>query len=257
MVMKNYAIYALRYAGPLQKCGAHFLWQRDWDKTRAGNFYLWCIRNEDQIIVVDTGTSPELAEQKKLPNYVSPVRLLADLGIKAREIQHVVLSHLHWDHAGGIGLFPNATYYLHHKEYAFWARDKITLTPSFQWLCDQASIRYLKKAEEQRKLVLIKKERQILPGVRTILAPGHSPGLMAVAVNTLKGTAVIGSDAAYIMDNYQDKWPGDVIFNLADTIKSLEKLQKKASAPGLLYPGHDTNLADDYPKVAENITRLA
>ena len=47
------------------------------------------------------------------------------------------------------------------------------------------------------------------------------------------------------------------MFNMAEGIKSMEKLQEKASSPELLFPGHDINMATNYPKVAENITRLA
>lgn len=254
--MIKHAIYALRYAGPLKKCGAHFLWQKDWEKTGMGNFYFWCIKNKEHTIIVDTGVTPYLAKKRNLPNYVKPTTLLSSLDIKAEEIQHVIITHLHWDHAGGVSLFPHATYYLHHQEYNFWIKDEVALTPAFQWLYDSDSIQYLKNREKEGKLILIEKEQEILPGVELIFAPGHSPALMAVAVNTKKGTAVLGSDAGYVFKNYQENWPSDVTFNMADEIKSIQKLREKASSPELLFPGHDPNLAECYPQIAENITRL-
>jgi len=255
--MKPYKIYALKYAGPVKKCGAHFLWQKDWDKTRSGNFYFWCIRNKEQTILVDTGVSPDMAIQRNLPNYINPATLLFRLGVKAEEIQHVIITHLHWDHAGGVTLFPNATYYLHQKEFSFWTKDKVSSTPPFKLLSDQNYINHLKAGKNVGRLVLIKEERQVFPGIKLIPAPGHSPGLMAVAVNTETGTAVVGSDAAYAFDNYSENWPSDVIFNMEDAIKTMEKLRKKASSPALLFPGHDTGMADHYPRAAKDITRLA
>jgi hypothetical protein len=42
--MSRYEIYALKYAGPFTRTGAHLMWYRDWDKVEQINYYIWCIR---------------------------------------------------------------------------------------------------------------------------------------------------------------------------------------------------------------------
>jgi len=81
--------------------------------------------------------------------------------------------------------------------------------------------------------------------------------LMAISVNTGKGTAVIGSDSAFINENYRENWPHDIIFNMEDYMKTVKFLVKKASSPELLFAGHDPSMAENYPRIAPNITRLA
>jgi len=251
-----YNIFALKYAGPIARSGAHLRWQQDWDKKAAGNYYIWCIRNPERTIVVDTGTSPAMAAQRNVTGYISTGTVLESLGISSTETGHVILSHLHWDHAGGITLFPSAKFYLHEQEYLFWIKNRISSSPPFKYLVDGESIKHLKKAEKEKRLLLIKKDGLLFPGIKLVHAPGHSPGLMAVAVNTAKGTAVIGSDSAFIRENYTEEWPHDVIFNMAEYMRSVRRLKRIASSPELLFPGHATDMADNYPEIAPGVTRL-
>jgi len=77
-----------------------------------------------------------------------------------------------------------------------------------------------------------------------------------VAVNTAKGTAILGSDCAHIFRNYREDWPSSIIVDLVGWMKTYDKLRAKASSIDLLFPGHDPIMSQDYPKVAEGVTRL-
>jgi erythromycin esterase-like protein len=80
--------------------------------------------------------------------------------------------------------------------------------------------------------------------------------LQAVAVNTARGTAILGSDCAHVFRNYHEDWPSVLIVDLVGWMKSYDKLRKAASAPDLLFPGHDRRMLDDYPAVVEDVTKL-
>lgn len=254
--MAEYEIYAIKYAGPFTSSGAFLMWLKDWEKVEKRNYYIWCIKGAGETIVVDAGVSPELAEEKTLAGYISPAEALSRIDVKAEDVRHVILTHLHWDHTSGVSLFPQATFFVQESEYRFWFSNPIANRPPFRRMSDEAAKAYLSSLEGTDRLRLLKGDEQILPGIECLLAPGHSVGLQAVAVNTAKGIAVLGSDCAHIFRNYREDWPSALIVDLVGWMKTYEKLRAKASSIDLLFPGHDPIMAENYPQVAEGVTRL-
>jgi len=254
--MSEYEIYALKYAGPFTSSGAFLLWRKDWEKIVQRNYYFWCLKGKKEMVIVDAGVSPELAKKRNLSGYVSPAEVLSRLGIRADEVRHIILTHLHWDHSSGVSLFPGALIYVQEREYSFYQKDPIARRPAFWQSADEAYLNYLANLEGTERLVLLKGDKEILPGVECLLAPGHTVALQAVAVNTPKGTAIVGSDCAHTFRNYREDWPSALIVDLVGWMKSYDKLRAKASSPDLLFPGHDVLMAENFPQVAQGITRL-
>lgn len=254
--MDTYEIYALKYAGPFTSCGAFLMWLRDWEKMEERNYYIWCIKGAGGTIIVDTGVSPRLAMERELAGYVSPTEVLSRIDLKAEEVQRGVLTYIHWDHSSGASLFPNAVFYVQDREYGFWLKDRVAKRPPFKYFSDETSNAFLASLERSNRLVLLEGDHEILPGIECLLAPGHTTGLQAVAVNTAKGTAILGSDCAHVFRNYQEDWPSALIVDLVEWMKTYEKLRARASSIDLLFPGHDRIMAEDYPQVAEGVARL-
>jgi len=254
--MPEYEIYALKYAGPFTSSGAFLMWRKDWEKQVQRNYYFWCVRGEKETVIVDAGIAPELAREKNLAGYVSPAEVLSRIGVKAEEVRHLILTHIHWDHSSGVGLFPNAAVYIQEEEFNFAIKDPIADRPVFRATADPKSKAYLASLEGTNRLVRVKGDREVLPGIECLLAPGHTVALQAVAVKTHKGTAIVGSDCAHTFQNYREDWPSCLIVDLVGWMESYDKLRKKASSPDLLFPGHDSLLFENYPQVAQDITRL-
>ena len=253
---KEYNIYALNYAGPLKSSGAFIMWNKDWDKIVERNYYIWCISSDRENIIVDAGVSPQLANKIKLKNYVSPAEMLMRINIKAGDIDKVILSHLHFDHANGVSLFPNATFYIQKDEYHFWTKDPIATRPPFAFYLDNTANDYLKSIKPTGRIHLVEGDQKILPGIECLLTPGHSFANQAVTVNTEKGTAILGSDCGHFFRNYQEDWPSMLIVDLVKWMKSYDKLRSRVSSPDLLFPGHDPLMSQNYPEVAEGVTQL-
>ena len=254
--MSDYEIYALKYAGPFVRTGAHLMWYRDWDKIEKINYYIWCIKGAGETVVVDTGVTPQMAGDRGLNGYVNPVEVLARINVKADELRHIIVTHMHWDHAGGVSLFPRATFYIQKNEYRFWLEDPVAGRPPFKHVSDAASASYLSSIESTDRLVLLEGDQSILPGIDCLLSPGHTVALQTVAVNTDSGTAIIGSDCAHVFRNYTQDWPSCLIVDLVGWMKTYDKLRERVSSPDLLFPGHDRRLAENYPIVAKDIVRL-
>lgn len=258
--MHKYEIYALKFAGPFTSSGAFLMWVKDWEKVVRRNYYIFCIKNAGETVIVDTGICPDLAQGRNLTGYISPAEMLSRINVKADEVRRVILTHFHWDHSSGVHLFPKATFYVQESEYLFWLRNPIATRPPFNFFLDVTCKAYLEtylaSLEGTDRLTLLKGDQDILPGIKCVLAPGHSVGLQAVAVNTAKGTAILGSDCAHTFRNYKEDWPSALIVDLVEWMKTYEKLRAMAFSIDLLFPGHDPLMAENYPKVAEGVTRL-
>jgi glyoxylase-like metal-dependent hydrolase (beta-lactamase superfamily II) len=230
--MAEYEIYALKCAGPLTSSGAFAMWLKEWETTVERNYYIWCIKGHNDVVVVDACITPALAKERNIPGYVSPVEALSRIGIKADEVRHVAITHAHWDHVNGLMLFPSAKVYIQEEEYNFWLKNQVAERPPFRQFIDVESKKYLVALE------------------------GHSIGLQAVAVKTKKGTAVLGSDCGHLFRNYREDWPSSLFVDLVALMNTYRKLSEKASSEDLIFPGHDPAMTTGYERVAEGITRL-
>ena len=251
-----YEIYALKYAGPFVRSVGRLLFNTDWEKEMEVNWYFWVIKGNNKTLLVDCGMAPSLAQQMHLQGYVNPVQVLARMGIEAPQVQTVVITHIHFDHANGAELFPKATFYVQEKEFNFWMKDPVAKKPAFFMESDPTGYAHFARLEGTERLILIQGDQVILPGIELLLAPGHTPGLQAVAVNTAKGTAILGSDSACIFRNYEEEIPSCYITDLVSWMKTYDKLKARVSSLDLLFPGHDIKMLTQYPKMAEDITRL-
>ncbi|MDH7499713.1 MAG: N-acyl homoserine lactonase family protein [candidate division NC10 bacterium] len=256
-----YEIYALNYAGPFPRKLAMVLWNEGWDQDIEVNYYLWAIKGRNgEIIVVDAGCGTTLASQRGLKNYVKPVEVLARIGANGENVSKVILTHLHFDHMGGMEMFPlafpRATFYVQKKEYDFWVKHPFVKRPPFNRLVDEVAIQALAKLEGTERLVLVWGDQKILPGIELLSSPGHTIGLQSVSVNTAQGTAIVASDCLHVHRAFRENNTSILITDLIAWIESYDKLRAKASSIDLVFPGHDMALATDYPRIAEGVTRL-
>lgn len=139
------------------------------------------LQGHGRNILVDTGLGDKWSEHHRNIYKIDPASLhfhksLAELGVTRQDITDVILTHLHFDHAGGatsmengelIPSFPNATYYIQRKNWE-WANN-----PSPK---DAGS--YLKEnfvpLHSHGVLEFVEEEEEIFPGIRMILSEGHT-----------------------------------------------------------------------------------
>ncbi len=253
-----YEVYSLRYAGPYTRKLAYVLYGKGWDEDIQVNWYLWAIKGPDGFVVVDTGCGPTGARERKVIGYVNPVEALARIGANGSNISKVILSHMHFDHVGGMELFPKAfpkaTFYVQKNEYDFWLKNPLAKRPEFNR--DEAGIKATADLEGTDRLVLVCGDQKLMPGIELLLSPGHTIGLQGVAVNTAKGTAVVASDLAHIHRALREDLTGTVYVDSLACLRSYDKIKAKAASIDLIFVGHDAKLFTDYPKVAEGVTQL-
>ena len=90
MTNANYEIYALKYAGPFTRPASMVHWFQDLDKFIQINYYIFIIRGEDEIVLVDCGCRPKLAEERDFAGYVNPVDVLERIHIDSNQIKYLI-----------------------------------------------------------------------------------------------------------------------------------------------------------------------
>jgi glyoxylase-like metal-dependent hydrolase (beta-lactamase superfamily II) len=163
-------------------------------------------------------------------------------GIACDEIGSIIFTHLHWDHCFNLDYFPNAELFASRIEYEF-AQNPIP----FYW----ASYEYpeatgLVPPFFGREFNLTEGEVQLYEGIRIIPTPGHSPGHIAVTVDTTDGTYIIVGDLMFLRENLQPSaehgWPfmpPGRFCNIIDVWKSYEKVLSIAKSNDFVLMTHD------------------
>jgi glyoxylase-like metal-dependent hydrolase (beta-lactamase superfamily II) len=136
-------------------------------------------------------------------------RSLKAAGIEPGQIDTVVITHAHPDHIGGTLdaednlVFARAGYYLSEEEWDFWfSEDTMDLVP--KWF-----VRLARKSLEalEDRITLLEGESEIVPGIRAIPAPGHTPGHMVVAISSGDQQLLyIGDTATHVLHLEHPDW---------------------------------------------------
>ncbi len=169
--LPTYEIYAVKYAGPLASSVAMAFWNTDWDQKIERNYYIWVVKGKAETLIVDCGMSPALAGEAQISGYVNPLEVLARMGVDGSKVQRVVATHVHFDHISGIELFREATFYIQEIEFNFWVKDPLAKKPPFLKLTDPVGNNYLAALEGTERLIVVRGDQEILPGIELLLAP--------------------------------------------------------------------------------------
>lgn len=249
----GYEALALRYAtsAPGRRRHENFLPGMDLhDGPMPLDYFVWAVRGLGRVVVVDTGFGEEAARQRRRTLLHDPVDLLARVGIDAGAVTDVILTHLHYDHAGRLDAFPNAVFHVQDDEMAF---------ATGRYAC-HACLRAPYEAEDVVAMVRLiyggrvrfhRGDVELFPGIELCRIGGHSGGLQAVRVATRRGPLVLASDAFHFDENRLRRVPFPIVFNVGEMLEGHARCEALAgNDAGLLVPGHDPEVLRRWPRVS-------
>jgi len=199
----------------------------------------YLIKTPDAAILFDTGFAPRaipgLLRDDPLARFTDADRLIRRLdsvGFEPDSVDLVVLSHLHFDHAGGASLFPKSELIVQQDEYAyahypasfsapFYYRKNFDL-PGYRWR-------------------LIEGDLELVPGVTVLRSDGHTPGHQSLLVELPEsGPIILAGDCCYWQEHIDlERVPG-VVWNPAQALHSIKRLKTLARLlKGRIFPSHD------------------
>ncbi len=256
-----YEVLAVRYATYAGRTRRDNLLRPDGhlDAPYPLDFFVWVVRNAERTIVVDTGFDEREARRRERSTTHPPREALAMAGVDASAVQDVIVPHLHFDHAGGIEEFPNATFHVQDAEMAF-ATGRYMTHRHFAHAFSAEVVCDMVRAVFQGRVRFHDGTDEIAPNVTVHRTGGHSAGLQVVRVLTRTGWLVLASDACHLYQNLREENPFPLICHLGDMYEAFRTVRKLATAPGLIIPGHDPLVMLNYPPLradtADTVVRL-
>ncbi|GAB5468301.1 MAG: N-acyl homoserine lactonase family protein [Rhodospirillales bacterium] len=246
-----YEVYALKFSERSDRVRADSFLFDDHEVVHPIDYFLWVIRNEERTVVVDTGYDAEEGAHRGRPILRDPGACLTDMGIAPETVETVVITHLHYDHAGALQRFPAATFHLQAAELAF-ATGPCMCEPALNHPFTAAHICQMVAKVFSGRVVFHQGDADLAPGIELIAIGGHSRGLQAVRVMTQKGWLVLASDASHFFENYLQRKMFPIVVDAEATLRGFDRLRELAEAPHQVIPGHDPLVRRLFPLLAGN-----
>jgi glyoxylase-like metal-dependent hydrolase (beta-lactamase superfamily II) len=244
----TYEILALRYGildgGRLQY--QNYIIPDDHLAPDPLDFLVFAIRGNGRTIVMDTGFNPVSATRRGRELLRTPAQALLDAGIDPAETKDVILTHMHWDHAGGMEYFPKAKFHLQAAEMSY-CTGPCMCEPFLQRPFDVDDVKSAITALYSERLKLHEGTVEIAPGITVHLIGGHSGGIQSIRVPTARGTVVLAGDAAHMWGNIRKRNPFPVVVDVARMLRGYDIINGLADGPDHVIPGHDPLILKRFP----------
>jgi glyoxylase-like metal-dependent hydrolase (beta-lactamase superfamily II) len=254
MPIAPYRIYAVRYAH--RKCISSEAFYGDYHASpMTMDYFVWALTNGTHTVVVDLGFTEPVGTRRGRQFLRSPSRGLAEIGVDCDQVEHVILSHFHYDHVGNYALFPRARFYVQDTEMAFYTGRNAAL-PAFRHSIEIDDICALVRLNYERRLVFVDGMREIVPGISVHKVGGHTAGMQIVTVAHAKGQAVVASDASHYYRNFQERIPFNTLHDLPGVYGAFDRILELASDEALVLPGHDPLVLERLSRVGDGIVEL-
>jgi glyoxylase-like metal-dependent hydrolase (beta-lactamase superfamily II) len=255
-----YEIYAFKYAINPAVPKSIFIFGGGLDGEVLKNipYSYWVIVGNGKKIAFDTGYSDvESAKKRGFVNYQSPKEMLSKINLKPEEITDVVISHMHWDHAGNVPAFANAEkIWIQREEFEFTTGRGLQsrLTIPFLKLED---IMEVLKANAVGRVELLEGDHLLFPGIVLYAVPrGHSYASQFMVVNTRSGPVVMAADCASTWDNINTNTPGVIAIDLLEAEKGIKKMRSFVKETKDIIPGHEPRVFEVYPQIAPGVAKI-
>ncbi|WP_313804704.1 N-acyl homoserine lactonase family protein [Sphingobium sp.] len=170
--------------------------------------HCWLVRGEGVNLLVDSGMAEVATVTRRLKvngtrgGHQALREELAKEGLKPEDIQYIILTHLHFDHADNLDLFPDACVVVQRAELMA-AIDPVPSQRIYYW---RSTIDNLLARKRPGQLRLVEGDTDLLPGIRLLYVPSHTEGMQVPVIATAKGLVAIASDLG---DHYRYWFPAD------------------------------------------------
>jgi glyoxylase-like metal-dependent hydrolase (beta-lactamase superfamily II) len=255
--IEPFEVLALRYAHlGGRHPGENFILADPHEFASDLDYFVWLLRRGDAVYLVDTGFAQAAADRRKRELLRSPIDSLRLVGVDAAQLTDVIVTHLHYDHAGNLDRLPRAKFHLQDRDMAF-ATGRSMGGAVLRHPFDLENIQTMLAHVYDERAIFHDGDAELAPGLTLHRVGGHSAGLQIVRVWTRRGWVVVASDAAHLYANFEQRRPFPIVYSVAEMLEGFNLLYRLADSPEHIVPGHDPLVMKYYPAVSKELAGIA
>ena len=245
----EYSIQAIRYGTAKGQPLAEFVMGGPKDQKIDAALVVWLIRGGGRNILFDSGYHRDtFAKDFSVTDYLRPDEAVKTAGVQPDAITDIVISHAHWDHLGGIDLFPKAQVWIQKEEYRYYTMDAWQPGGDHGGI-DPEDVKELVQLNTEGRLHLIDGDNvEIFPGIRAYTGSRHTYASQYLLVEG-HPPFVLASDNVYLYLNLSLHM-ASATFSDADhpaNIAQQSRMIALAGSPDRVVPGHDALQFQKFP----------
>ena len=250
---RHWEIYQLKYGDRNKRTRVEsFLFDDHGSEDHPIDYYVWLLKNGDQTILVDTGYDAVEAKRRGRPILRDPVDALKALDVSAETIDTVIVTHMHYDHAGGLDRYPSAKFHIQEDEMAY-ATGPCMCNGALKMPFTVEHVVEMVKHVYSGRVIFHKGDAEIAPGVTVHRTGGHSKGLQVVRVETQVGPVCLASDATHFFENFQTGKIFPIVQNVEEMVEGFNIIRRLAEGDDdRVIPGHDPLTTQRFPTFGDS-----
>jgi glyoxylase-like metal-dependent hydrolase (beta-lactamase superfamily II) len=238
MVEPEWEVWAVRLGSVDRRAQDNFLSPGQRAGTMRLDFTMWIARRGEHVVVIDTGFAPDAGTRRGRVLDIRPADAVRLLGIEPDEVETVIITHLHYDHAGNIGDFPYAKVIVQAQEMAYVTGSHMRHSALNHFFEVDDIVDVVRRIHAGTVRVL-DGDATLADGLQVCLIGGHTQGLQAVRIRTRRGWIVLASDAMHYYENFHERNPFPAILDLGRMLDGYGRLVDLADTVEHIIPGHD------------------
>lgn len=245
----EYSIQAIRYATSPDLPVAELVVGGPKDQKVDIAMVVWLICGGGRTILFDSGFHRgTFLKEFPMKDYLRPDEAVKSAGVQPDNATDIVISHAHWDHMGGIDLFPKAKVWIQREEYRYYTTEAWQPNGNHGGI-DPEDVKQLKKLNAEGRVHLVDGDNtKIFSGIRAFTGSRHTYASEYLCVDG-KPPFLLASDNAYFYLNLSAHL-ASATFSVADhaaNIAQQARMIKLAGSADRVVPGHDMLQFQKFP----------
>lgn len=249
-------VYAVRYATAIGLPVSSLVAGADSSRKIDIPFMIWVLKGAGgRNVLVDAGSyQGRVFDRWKLRDVIKPSTAIGKVGLAPGDVTDIIVTHIHWDHVGGLDLFPRARIWIQRDEFTHYL--DLQGTPKDGAITAEDALTLARLYKEGRLSMVDGDGKEIIPGVTVYTGGKHTFASQYVTARSTAGTVVIASDNIYLYENLEKHLPLGQTADQAADLRVQERVLQLASNPRLILPGHDPAVFERFPKPGGGVARI-